>query len=107
MILSDSEVNYKAIQEEVDLYSGQGVVVGDDRYRGYYFVGATYGVDDFYWLYWSPLERTFKFSSCVGPIENLDPSNTLSMEQTRNLREDVKTIQDAPFPSDLLLSPLG
>jgi hypothetical protein len=106
-ILSGSEVNYKAIQEEVDLYSGQGVIVDNDRYRGYYFVGATYGVDDFYWLYWNPTERTFKFSSCVGPLETLDPSNTLSMEQTRNLREDVKYIHDAPFPSDLLLSPLG
>ncbi len=106
-ILSGSEVNYKAIQEEVDLYSGQAVINDGDRYRGYHFVGATYGVDDFYWLYWNPLERTFKFSSCVGPIEPLDPSNTLDMEQIRNLREDVKYIHDAPFPSDLLLSPLG
>jgi len=106
-ILSGSEVNYKAIQEEVDLYSGQGVITDSDRYRGYHFVGATYGVDDFYWLYWNPTERTFKFSSCVGPLETLDPSNTLSMEQIRNLREDVKYIHDAPFPSELLLSPLG
>ena len=105
-ILSGSQVNYKSIQEDVDLYSGQAVV-SSDRYQGYYFVGATYGVDDFYWLYWSPSERTFKFSTCVGPIEELDPSKTLTTEQIRNLREDIKTIHDAPFPSDLLLSPLG
>ena len=105
-ILSGNQVNYKAIQEEVDIYSGQAVT-GKASYQGYYFAGATYGVDDFYYLYWSPAERGFKFASCVGPIENLDPTKTLTTEQIRNLREDVKTIHDAPFPSDLLLSPLG
>ena len=105
-ILSDNEVNYKSIQEDVDLYSGQKVI-GTEHYQDYYFVGATYGVDDFYWLYWNPTDRTFKFSSCCGPFETLDPSNTLSMEQIRKLREDIKYIQDAPLPSDLLLSPLG
>jgi hypothetical protein len=105
-ILSRDQVNYKSIQEEVDLYSGQKVILSESL-EEYYFVGATYGVDDFYWLYWSPVSRTFKFSNCVGQLESLDPSNTLSMEQTRDLREDVKYIHDAPFPSELLLSPLG
>lgn len=105
-ILSESQINYKSIQEDVDLYSGQEVI-DSERLRGYYFVGATYGINDFYWLYWNPIERTFKFSSCVGPIEKLNPIKTLTVEQIRNLREDVKYIHDAPFPSDLLLSPLG
>ena len=105
-ILSGNQVNYKAIQEEVDFYSGQAVT-GKASYQGYYFAGATYGVDDFYYLYWNPSEREFKIASCVGPIEVLDPTKTLTTEQIRNLREDVKTIYDAPFPSDLLLSPLG
>jgi hypothetical protein len=105
-ILSGSEINYKSIQEKVDLYSGQKVITSN-RYQGYYFVGATYGVDDFYWLYWNPWKRTFKFSSCVGPIEYLDPSKTLTMGQIKDLRKDIKYIHDAPLPSDLLLSPLG
>ena len=105
-ILSGSEANYRQIQDEVDESSGQAVI-DSYQYQGYYFVGATYGADDFYWLYWNPVKRIFMYSSCVGPVEKLDPSKILDMEQIRNLREDIKYIHDAPLPSALLLSPLG
>jgi len=106
VILGESEVNYRQIQDEVDESSGQAVI-DSYQYQGCYFVGATYSADDFYWLYWNPVKRNFRYSSCVGPIEKLDPLKTLDVEQIRNLREDIKYIHDAPLPSDLLLSPLG
>ena len=103
-IISGSETNYRAIQEDVDELSGRAV---QGSKEGYYFVGATYDIDDFYYVYWSPGLSKFRYTSCVGNPEETDPTRSLEVEQIKRLREEIKEIHGAPFPSALLLSPLG
>lgn len=97
-LMSDpkEDTNFKIIWKDAEEHFGQATATGD----GFYFVGATMSDEDFYYLYWNPESDKFRYSTCVGPMEELTEEKKLPEECYQKLRTRIKDeVTDILFPN--------